>query len=283
MARKANAPLLDAGDLFPVLELTLTDGTHLSLPTDLSRPYNVMLVNRGAWCPFCVTQLRTFQSGLAKLAEEGIGVVSLSSDSRDQASAVVAEQRLEFPVAYGASVDLVAGALGVYYDPHPAHAPPHLQSAGFVLGPGGSVLGKLKVGSATGLINLHLLGDLAVVNGSGLGGTGGHIPRHPMQPARQRGPAFQGLRLLGQRPLLGHNRVGPRLGDGFRTGKRVGGEQLARPLCFFQVLGCDDALHAAAALRADRPPRAHVGRLRRTRPPAAPRGRTPTAAARAAA
>jgi peroxiredoxin len=140
MARKATAPLLDAGDAFPALELTLTDGNRLSLPADLSRPYNVVLVNRGAWCPYCVTQLRTFQSGLAKLADEGIGVVSLSSDSRDQASALVAEHRLEFPVAYGASVDVVSGALGVYYDPHPAHAPPHLQSAGFVLGPGGTVL-----------------------------------------------------------------------------------------------------------------------------------------------
>lgn len=140
MARKPDAPLLDAGDPFPTLELTLTDGTSLALPDDLPRPYGVVLVNRGAWCPFCVAQLRSFQAGLAKLADEGIGVVSLSADARDQASAMVKEHRLEFPVAFGASVDAVAGTLGVYYDPHPTHAPPHLQSAGFVLGPGGTVL-----------------------------------------------------------------------------------------------------------------------------------------------
>ncbi len=40
-----------------------------------------------------------------------------------------------------------------------------------LMGPGGSLLAKLKVGSPTGLINLHLLGDLAVVTGSGLGGS----------------------------------------------------------------------------------------------------------------
>jgi cholesterol oxidase len=40
-----------------------------------------------------------------------------------------------------------------------------------VIGPGGSLLGKLKVGSPTGLVQLHLLGDLAVVTGCGLGGT----------------------------------------------------------------------------------------------------------------
>lgn len=32
MSRKPNAPLLDTGDHFPALELTLTDGTRLSLP-----------------------------------------------------------------------------------------------------------------------------------------------------------------------------------------------------------------------------------------------------------
>lgn len=40
-----------------------------------------------------------------------------------------------------------------------------------LMGPGGSLLGKLKVGSPTGILSLHLLGDLAVVTGCGLGGT----------------------------------------------------------------------------------------------------------------
>ena len=52
MARKPNAPFLDAGDRFPPLELTLIDGRRLTLPEDLSRPYNVVLINRGAWCPY---------------------------------------------------------------------------------------------------------------------------------------------------------------------------------------------------------------------------------------
>lgn len=140
MARRPSAPLLDVGDPFPALELTLTDGRRLTLPADCSHPFNVVLVNRGAWCPFCVAQLKAFQSGLAKLAQEGIGVISLSADARQEAVAVVAEHGLEFPVAYGVSVDAVADALGVYYDLHPEHTAPHLQSAGFVLGPGGTVL-----------------------------------------------------------------------------------------------------------------------------------------------
>ncbi|ADO73063.1 GMC family oxidoreductase N-terminal domain-containing protein [Stigmatella aurantiaca] len=38
-------------------------------------------------------------------------------------------------------------------------------------GPGGSLLGKLRLGSPTGLLSLHLLGDVAVLTGCGLGGT----------------------------------------------------------------------------------------------------------------
>jgi len=140
MPRAPNAALLDSGDRFPALDLTLTDGRQLSLPAGLDRPYNVVLVNRGAWCPFCVGQLRAFQAGLAKLAEEGIGVTSLSADPRDQALAMVSEHGLQFPVAHGASVDRIAEALGAYYEPPSLHRASHLHSAGFVLGPDGTVL-----------------------------------------------------------------------------------------------------------------------------------------------
>jgi len=140
MPRTPNAPLLDAGDRFPALQLTLTDGRPLTLPAGSGHAYTVVLVNRGAWCPFCVGQLRAFQAGLPKLAEEGIGVISLSADSHDQALAMVAEHRLEFPVAWGASVEELAHALGVYYEPRSSHRSPHFHSAGFVVGPGGTVL-----------------------------------------------------------------------------------------------------------------------------------------------
>jgi peroxiredoxin len=150
MARKTNARLLDAGDTFPGLELMVTDGQRLRLPADLGRPFNVVLVNRGAWCPFCIAQLRGFQTGLAKLTQEGIGVFSFSADTREKASALVAENKIEFAVGYGVSVDAVAEALGVYYDPKPSHTVPHLHSAGFVLGPGAKVLNAVYSSGAIG-------------------------------------------------------------------------------------------------------------------------------------
>jgi peroxiredoxin len=112
MARKTNTRLLDAGDIFPGLELTLTDGKRLRLPADLTHPFNVVLVNRGAWCPFCTAQLKSFQAGLSKLTQEGIGVVSFSTDTREKASAVVAENQIEFAVGYGANAVYSSGAIG---------------------------------------------------------------------------------------------------------------------------------------------------------------------------
>jgi peroxiredoxin len=150
MARKMNSRLLDAGDTFPDLLLTLTDGRRLRLPTDLTQPFNIVLVNRGAWCPFCTTQLAGFQAGLSKLAQEGIGVVSFSTDTQEKASAMVAENKIGFAIGYGVSVDAVADALGVYYDPKPAHTAPYLQSAGFVLGPGAKVLNAVYSSGAIG-------------------------------------------------------------------------------------------------------------------------------------
>jgi peroxiredoxin len=139
MARNTDVPLLDAGDRFPALEVLLTDGRRLLLPDNLSHPYNVVLINRGAWCPFCVAQLRAFQSGLARLGEAGIGVLSLSADTREHAAALVAEHKIGFPVAWGASVDVLSRVLGVYYEPRPLDGAPHLHAAGFLLSPGGTV------------------------------------------------------------------------------------------------------------------------------------------------
>lgn len=137
MARDHTARLLDAGDKLPDSEVPLVGGGRISIPRDLKQPFNVVLVNRGAFCPYCIAQLRGFQTSLAKLSSEGIGVVSFSADSLASAENVVQENRLQFPVGYAASVETAARILGVYYD---ADTPPYLQSAGFLVDGSGKVL-----------------------------------------------------------------------------------------------------------------------------------------------
>lgn len=150
MTRQTTAHLLDVGDIFPRIELTLVDQSTLELPRELTQPYNVVLVNRGSWCPFCNAQLRGFQAGLAKLTETGIGVVSLSTDSHAAASAMVAENKLTFPIAYGVPLEPVARTLGLYYEPREADVPPHFQSTGFVLGPHNRVVTAVYSSGAIG-------------------------------------------------------------------------------------------------------------------------------------
>jgi peroxiredoxin len=137
MTRNADARLLDTGDTFPEFQLSLVDGRRRSLPRDFEQPFNVVLVNRGAFCPYCIAQLRGFQASLAKLSAESIGVVSFSADSLESARRVVQENRLEFPVGYGVSVEAAARVLGVYYEPSPTA---YLQSAGFVVHSSGKIL-----------------------------------------------------------------------------------------------------------------------------------------------
>lgn len=153
MARKANARLLDGGDIFPALQLELIDGKRLALPSDLSQPFNAIIVNRGFWCPYCVAQLVAFQSGLPRLEQEGIGVVSFSAEPRDTVRDGVARHGLKFPVGHSVSVDQIAETLGCYYEPSPTHTGPHLHAAGFVLGPEGKVLTAVYSSGAIGRLS----------------------------------------------------------------------------------------------------------------------------------
>jgi peroxiredoxin len=150
MARLPESKLLDNGDLFPHLTVDRVGGGKLSLPGDLTQPFNVVLINRGHWCPFCIGQLKSFQSALPKLAAEGIGVVSISADPADKAAEVVKQNGLEFPVGFGASVNELATTLGVYFDPNPSHTTPYAHAAGFVLAPGNKVITAVYSSGAIG-------------------------------------------------------------------------------------------------------------------------------------
>jgi peroxiredoxin len=149
MARGSTAPI-DAGDVFPRLRFRLVDGSEVEIPNGLEQPWNVVLFNRGHWCPYCVAQLKSFQSGLAQLTAEGIGVIAASVDSIDHALEMKAATGATFPIAYGLSTIETAEAIGAFYDPAPSHTPPYIQSTGFVLAPDGRVVVSVYSSGAIG-------------------------------------------------------------------------------------------------------------------------------------
>lgn len=139
-------PRLHNGQVFPELDLALVGGGRLSLPGDLEGSFAVVLIYRGAWCPYCNAQLSAFARAGEKLGEAGISVVALSVDDEPTTAALVAKHRIGFPVAHSADAEQVAEATGAYVNDEPRY----LQSTGFVLDPHGSVVTAVYSSGAIG-------------------------------------------------------------------------------------------------------------------------------------
>ncbi|GAB2959444.1 peroxiredoxin family protein [Nonomuraea fastidiosa] len=138
--------LLDTGDTFPGLTLTLPGGQTLDLPGALAGHYGVVLFYRGAWCPYCNAQLRAFQRSLDKLADLDVKVVAASVDDEATTKETIHKHGLEFPVGYGADAHAFAAATGAFVNEDPLY----LQSTGFVLDPNGRVLISVYSSGAIG-------------------------------------------------------------------------------------------------------------------------------------
>lgn len=138
--------LLAPGDLFPRLSFDALGGGKLRLPEELDDEFGVVLFYRGAWCPYCSTQLRAFERAQAKLYEARIRVVAVSVDDEPTTAELVAKLGLSFPVGYGADAPAVAEATGAFVNSDPAF----LQSTGFVLDPEGKVVVSVYSSGAIG-------------------------------------------------------------------------------------------------------------------------------------
>lgn len=137
---------LSNGDAFPALTFDTPAGERLNLPGDLRGSFAVVLLYRGAFCPYCNAQLAGFARAAPSLAELGVEVAALSVDDRDTTAALIEKLRLPFRVGYGADAHAVAAATGAYVN----QAPLHLQTTGFVLDAGGRVLTAVYSSGAIG-------------------------------------------------------------------------------------------------------------------------------------
>jgi peroxiredoxin len=138
--------LLNPGDQFPRLTIDTTDGQTLTLPDAFAGDYAVVLLYRGAWCPYCNAQLRAFERAGQALADNGIRVAAVSVDDKETSAALVAKHNLTFPVGYGADAADVAALTGAFVNQDPVY----LQSTGFVLDPAGKVIVSVYSSGAIG-------------------------------------------------------------------------------------------------------------------------------------
>lgn len=127
---------LQNGQLFPSLAVPAVGGGSIPIPQSLAGSYGVILIYRGAWCPYCQTQLGAFQRASEKWSRVGIKVVALSVDDEAATKATIEKYKLSFPVGHSADVKEVARVTGAYTNDSPSY----LQSTGFVLDREGHVL-----------------------------------------------------------------------------------------------------------------------------------------------
>ncbi len=138
--------LLEPGSTFPNLTLTPPDSDPIQLPEALSQHFAVVLIYRGAWCPYCNAQLQAFQGAAADLAELDAKVVALSVDDESTTRDLIAKHHLTFPVGHSADSRAVAEATGAFVNDDPTF----LQPAGFLLDPTGKVLVSVYSSGAVG-------------------------------------------------------------------------------------------------------------------------------------
>jgi peroxiredoxin len=139
-------PLLDRGDAFPPLSLSLTDGATLELPHALAGSYGVVLFYRGSWCPFCNAQLQAFEAAREELAAIGTRIVALSADDEETTRGLIETHGIGFPVGHSIDIEAVSTATGAFVNPDPRS----LQATGFVLDPEGKVAVSVYSSGAIG-------------------------------------------------------------------------------------------------------------------------------------
>jgi peroxiredoxin len=139
-------PLLHPGDRFPALTVALPAGETLDLPEAFAGHFGVVLLLRGAWCPYCNGQLRAFQRAQDSLAGVDAKLVALSVDDEATTKDLIAKHRLTFPVGHSADARALAQATGAFVNDDPTF----LQSTGFVLDRDGRVVVSVYSSGAIG-------------------------------------------------------------------------------------------------------------------------------------
>lgn len=130
---------LPNGTLYPPLTFAAIRGGSLVLPDDLAGSFGVVLIYRGAFCPFCNDMLASFQSSLFELEWSGVKVAAFSVDDQATTYAWAEKHQIHFPVGYAASADAVTAATGASTRA-PGDRVKFLEPAGFVLASDGKII-----------------------------------------------------------------------------------------------------------------------------------------------
>ncbi|MEL6616132.1 MAG: peroxiredoxin-like family protein [Bacteroidota bacterium] len=89
---------LAVGETAPDFALPTASGESVRLSDLTARGPVVLTFYRGAWCPYCNTQLRDYQSRLDEIERRGAALVAISPQVPDSSAVMESENALGFPV-----------------------------------------------------------------------------------------------------------------------------------------------------------------------------------------
>ena len=134
------------GAVFPKLEIPAVGGGTLSIPGFATGEFGVVIAYRGAWCPFCLTQLSGFAHEQAALNKLGVQVVAFSVDNEKTTQDLAKTVQFPYSLGHSVSADRIGELLGAFVNDEPKH----LQPTAFILTPKSEVLASVYASHAVG-------------------------------------------------------------------------------------------------------------------------------------
>lgn len=107
------------GTILPDADLVDVDGSERSLEDALGEGLSVLVLYRGAWCPYCNLTLRAYQGDLLPALEErGVSLIAISPQTPDGSLSTQEKNDLSFTVLSDPGNSL-AHAAGIITEPLP--------------------------------------------------------------------------------------------------------------------------------------------------------------------
>lgn len=103
------------GSVAPDFALPDQDGEDVHLSALLRSGPVILIFYRGAWCPYCNLQLRTFNAHLAEITAAGGQLVAVSPQTPDHSVAMATKNDLRFPVLSDVGGEVIE-RFGVKYE-----------------------------------------------------------------------------------------------------------------------------------------------------------------------
>lgn len=105
---------LQAGIKFPNINVQMLSGDVKSLGTpDNGHDWKLVIVYRGQHCPICTKYLNQLETIKSSFTDVGVDIIAVSGDSKAQLESHLDKLDIEFPIAYGLTVEQMR-TLGLY-------------------------------------------------------------------------------------------------------------------------------------------------------------------------